>query len=1278
MCKDYRNMLLQKKNKKINPQCCNIWMKLFIFTILLKFINKFENECRTNYNRLNMIKRLIFLLFAVFISANVFSQSGTLKGKVLDGSTGEGIPFANVSLEINGQLFSGGLTDFDGNYTIKPIPAGVYDVKASYVGYQALQLKGLRIMAGKITFQDFKLSVSVQNLKEVEVREYKVPLISKDQTQTGGSVTSDEIAKMPGRSAESVAVTVGGVYSENGEVGSIRGAREEATVYYIDGVKVRGSTALPKTATAQVDVITGGIPAKYGDVTGGIISVTTKEPSRETYGGVEVVTSKFLDRFNYNLGELMFTGPLVFRKSVDPYDSTKIRKDVIAGYFISASFEYTEDDYPSAVGAMKVKDDVLASLLETPYRPNEQGQGTILNAEFLTEDDFEKIKTRRDAESSSISLSGKVDFQPSKNVNITAGAGMTFSKQRLYDYNNMLFNTNNNGTYTASTWRTYIRLTQKFGSSGDKESANDLIKNAFYQIQVDYSKFNTLQQDERHKDDYFKYGYVGKFYTTKVNSFEHTDTLAGYSSGVWMHNGFRDLSYDYEASDINPDLASYTSFYYSLFPEDNPMHDIVYQNMEVVQYGGGLLNGEFPNPAFNSGNSFGYQFNCPGTAFNTYQKVENAQFRISASGSADVKDHEISIGFEFEQRSDRAFTLSPAGLWSVGRSLTNFHILELDFANPIRVEDINGVFQDTVWFNRLYNASTQAQFDEKLREALGMPVNGLNWIDFDSYDPTLYKLDFFSADELFNSGNAVVAFYGYDHHGNKLKSKPSLNDFFTQKDEKGRYLRPIASFEPIYTAGYIQDKFAFRDLIFNVGIRVDRFDANQMVLKDPYSFYETKKVSEVSGSLNPNGYHPGNIPSDAVVYGDNVKNPTTIKGYRVGNDPAEVKWYDATGTQVNDPTLIASSGGMAPILLNPDEGISAKSFTDYEPQINVMPRISFSFPISDVALFFAHYDILTKRPVGAVRLNPFHYLHIQAMGVNPINNPDLRPEKTIDYELGFQQKLSGTAALKLSAFYRDMRDMAQVQMIYGAYPQTYMTYTNIDFGTVKGFTLSYDMRRTGNISLRASYTLQFANGTGSNLETNRALIQTGQPNLRTSIPLDYDQRHSIVSSIDYRFANGRLYNGPKIGGKDILQNTGANFVVNFGTGSPYSRRDIDNGTLQGSLNGSRKPSRTTINIRFDRDFEFSLGKKEGESKKKAAMNVYLEISNALNTLNILSVYSTTGNADDDGFLTSAKSQTLINSMNSPSSYVMYYLMYEDSPYNYTLPRTIHLGVQLSF
>ncbi|MDZ7848018.1 MAG: TonB-dependent receptor [Owenweeksia sp.] len=74
-----------------------------------------------------------------------------------------------------------------------------------------------------------------------------------------------------------------------------------------------------------------------------------------------------------------------------------------------------------------------------------------------------------------------------------------------------------------------------------------------------------------------------------------------------------------------------------------------------------------------------------------------------------------------------------------------------------------------------------------------------------------------------------------------------------------------------------------------------------------------------------------------------------------------------------------------------------------------------------------------------------------------INNPNLRPQKTTEYELGFKQVLTEKTALKISAYYREMRDLLQTVSYTEAYPITYIAYGNRDFGTVKGFTLEYEV-----------------------------------------------------------------------------------------------------------------------------------------------------------------------------------------------------------------------------
>jgi hypothetical protein len=127
-----------------------------------------------------------------------------LKGRVVDAKTGEAMPFANVVLEQNNQIVSGSVTDFDGQYNIKPIPSGSYTIKVSYIGYQSMQVNNVMMQADKVTFQDFQLQADNILLEAVVISEYKTPLIQKDQAMSVTKLSSQEITRMPGRSANSV------------------------------------------------------------------------------------------------------------------------------------------------------------------------------------------------------------------------------------------------------------------------------------------------------------------------------------------------------------------------------------------------------------------------------------------------------------------------------------------------------------------------------------------------------------------------------------------------------------------------------------------------------------------------------------------------------------------------------------------------------------------------------------------------------------------------------------------------------------------------------------------------------------------------------------------------------------------------------------------------------------------------------------------------------------------------------------------------------------------
>ncbi|MCX6273158.1 MAG: TonB-dependent receptor [Bacteroidetes bacterium] len=1225
-----------------------------------------------------MLRKLLFTFgILLFTSSLVFPQSGTLKGKIRDKGTKEPIPFANIVIESGGTQIGGTTTDFDGNFTIKPITPGKYDLKATYVGYKPIMVKGVVINSDKITFEDVELESTTVALETFEVVDYKVPLLSKDKTSTGGTVTSEEIAKMPTRTADAVATTVGGVFSADGERGSVRGQRTEGTVMYIDGMKVRGSSNLPQSSIEEVTVITGGLPAQYGDATGGVINVTTRGPSRIFGAGLELETSQFLDKYGYNRLGFNMQGPLLKRHK----DSSNVQ--AILGYFIAGDFSYNIDGRPSSIDLYKLKDDVYNDLVANPLRPaGLTSGGTYRNADFIRKSDLEVIDHTLNSKSLDFNFSGKFDIKTTQTTNLTLGGSYNYQNYRAYDFESSLMNWNKNAQVIATTYRVFGRFTQRFPDSKENKS---VIKNVYYSVQADYTRNNQIAQDAVHKDKLFDYGYVGKFTSHRAKTYQlGNDTVLGFNN-VRVQTGYRDTLYWFEPSNLNPEIANYTTYYRDLFVNQVSGH---LENPVQYQLGGALLNGQGPSTA-NSPDIYGL-WDSPGTQYDGYGKSDNSQISINLNASADIGNHAIQFGIQYEQRKDNYFGYSPVGFWTLidpRTGLVNQHISQAgDKSHPEPVYDDLGVFQDTVNYPDLIDLTKQSYFDYNLRKKLGLDPNGSDWIDVDSYDPGIFSVDMFSADELFNQGRSLVAYYGYDYTGKKLTSKPKFSDFFTAKDEFGNYKREIGAFEPIYMAGYIQDKFAFSDLIFNVGLRVDRFDANQMVLKDPYLLYEAKTVKEVTNL----GDHPTNMGPDYIVYVDNATSPTAIKGYRIGS-----KWFTSTGTEIPDPEAYGLGTNNPPYLLNPgDKEIKASAFKDYEPQTNLLPRISFSFPISDEALFFAHYDVLTQRPTGALRFDPTNYLFMESIGNAFISNPNMKSSKTIDYEVGFQQKLSNSSSLNISTFYREMRNQISMYFYAGAYPKPYYSYNNIDFGTVKGLSVTYDLRRTGNARVRASYTLQFADGTGSDNESARSLVLSNEPklrNLRSTFPVDADRRHALNLVFDYRYEGGPKYNGPryvkKIKGTkkvkvyDIFENTGASITFNGGSGTPFSRSSRagflgGNSILIGSVNGSRLPWQFRMDARIDRDFSLTWGK--GKKGKDVFMNVYFEILNVLDAQNILGVYRATGNPDDDGYLASPQAQPDIAIRTDSQSFIDMYRISENSPYSYSQPRRIRLGVSINF
>ena len=1220
-----------------------------------------------------MIRRLLLISLFSSIGLAAWAQS-SLEGKVSDVANGESLIFANVVLFKNGVLVTGTQTDLDGNYVFSSVDPGTYDVEASYTGYPTQRQTGVVVLAGKAIRLDFKLDVGVM-LNAIEIVEYKVPLIEQDNTTQGGIKTAEQIRNLPVKNINAIAATTAGLSSIDGGDVNIRGSRSNATDYYLDGIRVNASL-IPQSEIEQLQVITGGIEARYGDVTGGLISLTSKGPSSVLSGAVEVESSELTDPYGYNLISANLSGPILKNKTT---------QQSIMGFRASVQYRDRYDPTPRAFGGYRATAEAIDRIGNDPLTT--QNGTPIPLIERLEEGDVELLKARPNVGDTRIDLTGKLDFKINDAIDFTLGGNYYdenghFSPNRAWNLVNWQYNpyNENNGFFVNGRFRHRIG-----GSNPDPTAAPALIRNISYTLQYGFEKNFTEQGDDRYRDNLFRYGYVGQFDVTWEPVIgEAQDTLSPFTT----HIPGTDIYYQhFEYGETYADDGYHPS------ASINPLLNNYNKNQEVIDFRNYYAyNGEWSNIV---SSAYAGMHTNTGAVYNLFQKSEsdihtgslNASFDLFPGGS-DKGRHNIQFGVLYEQRQTRSWGINPIDLWTNMRLAANSkHIIGLDsseIVDSIYVDPfMNGVdtFPINI-FQTLVEDQPSLLFYQKVRELTGQDEH--DYVNTDGLNPDDLSLDMFAAEELTNRRS--IGYYGYDYLGNKLDYSTTFDDFFTSEDAAGRRLLPVAANKPIYSAAFIQDKFTFRDIIFRLGLRVDRYDANTKVLKDPYSLYEVMGAEDFYNQVDED--LPANVGEDWKVYVV-ADESTEVRAYRDGD-----QWYTAEGTPVNDGAEIFGNEIPSPYYVERDldkRNIRSRdfdpngSFEDYKPQVSWMPRLAFSFPISDEANFFVHYDILVQRPPSNTIATALDYYYWS--DGPPQNNPNLKPEKTIDFEVGFKQKISNSSAITLSAYYKELRDMIQSQTyqnVPGIPGNAYNSFGNQDFGTVKGFSFSYDLRRTRNLEMTAAYTLQFADGTGSSATSQVDLNVNGRGNLRYLSPLSFDERHRLSANIDFRYGNGAQYNGPRWFGADVFADAGISLQGNAASGRPYTKQQkperFGASGITGAINGARLPWNTSLDMRIDKSFR--IGGNEGG--KPLFINVYLRMENVFDTRNVIGVYAASGSAYDDGFLATPAGEDSIQQLidsgrpDDVDNYLISYQWGELNPGFFTLPRRTYLGALLQF
>lgn len=1255
-----------------------------------------------------IIRKIFALTLGIIAIGYVAAQTNFADFKITaKDEDGKKLSGVTIRMNLNNIEVASDTTDSDGNVEFATLTPGVYDVQATKAGWPERNIEGIRLRSGLNDVEEIEFVKSgIQSVK-ITVKGKRTPV----DMMKGGTVIDGSAQLGAGQRGVGLLESTNSAIISTAQGISVRGTRADGNGTFIDGMRIIGGGGQPALGTEQVSAEIGGIAAMYGDLTGGAFTTTSKSATEKIVTSMEAITSTKLDAFGYNTLEGFISGPIINKDVKDP-DSGKKRKMVKLGFTLNGNVSYVKDPSPTRTGVYVVNDAKLAEIENKPLimTPN----GFVSTASYLREADFDHLKARPNSANSSGNFVGKMEWRPSQGITIVGYGSYFYSSGR--SVTNSIMNYMNNARNDNHTIRTYLQFTQNFKTN--KESS---IKNAYYSIRADYQNSFSQTRDAVHLDNIFDYGYIGQFKSYPMAVYQYAnydgqqnpnkepkivrDQFGNYVQlrNYWEQVGYSDTSMTFKASDLNPLRAKYTQSIYDYYNG----RGFKIQNMNTLLTSQGLINGMNPNAVYSL-------HGTPGGNTAGWSKSNNERYGVFAVGQMSVKgktvggrertQHDLQAGFFYEQQISRGYGLGANGLYILMRQLMNKHISELDVSNPILSYDANGVFTDTVRYNRLINYGEQSHFDRTFRDQLikngttdvyGRKINERTFVDINSISPDQFSTKMFNADELLNNGNSYVSYFGYDYLGNRVKGKPSIESFLNDKEK-----RTIGAFQPVYIAAWIQDQFQFKDLVFRLGMRLERYDANQLVLKDPYSLYPIKTAAEVMEINGLNITHPNNIGSDFKVYVNDMQAPTKIVGYRNGD-----RWFNADGSELKNAEYLAnqtSNGRISPYLVNPNkQELTKDALADFIPAVNLLPRIWFSFPlVPKIKSFYVSYDVLAQRPnSGASFLSIDELYYLKNRQGQTISNGSLKPRVKTDYEVGYKQIFGrkGDRGLEIAASYSENRKDYGLYQISEGYPVTYTTYRNIDFSTITGFRGSYIMNNIGGrgevpgpFSLVTSYMMQYADGTGSNINSQQVLIQSNQPNLRNVIPLgELDIRHNLKVMATWAWGGGinpvnkrNMYIGPKFNGKEIFKYTSINVISNSYSGAPYTPTTnpvqigaVGRAQIKGVPFGARLPWQQTFDINITKGFRFN----REDHPKPLLMNVFVWVQNVLNYMNVNGVFPYTGQALDDGFLNSPQGKLLAQNQINAQSYIDLYKVFLNSQTgNLGAPRTVRVGVRINF
>ncbi len=402
--------------------------------------------------------------------------------------------------------------------------------------------------------------------------------------------------------------------------------------------------------------------------------------------------------------------------------------------------------------------------------------------------------------------------------------------------------------------------------------------------------------------------------------------------------------------------------------------------------------------------------------------------------------------------------------------------------------------------------------------------------------------------------------------------------------------------------------------------------------------------------------------SDGPVYEEpNLRIPSSNTA---GNDaytqaPREFSAYLQDKIEIDEIILNAglrfdhwNPNGRIPVepeaITNPEDGIRlATDFEASEVSYQLSPRIGLAFPISRSGVLHVSYGHFFQIPRFSFIFTNSEFEVKLGDLETLMGNANLKPEKTIAYEVGLQQAIAPAWKFELTVYYKDIKNLLGQEIITTRDKKIYARYINRDYGNTRGMVLSLIRQYQENLGATVDYSYQIARGNASDPNAVFFDHQTNPPreSEKQVLPLDWDQRHTI---------NGTLIIGNP-------NNWTLSLIGRYHTGQPYTPTDPGSALAEQFENSERKPSQVSLDLNFNKRLQWS----------GVQVKLFVKAYNILDRLNSDRVYTSTGNAAHP-YRTIGETEILLQNPNFSLHEI------DLRPDFYAEPRRVIAGIELNF